>query len=131
MNFKSEMFNLLNEKKEELAAFKNKEINGVTLDLKTLGYGAADGGVTGVADSHVPFEDRVADIKFDPHFKRRMRNYIPVGASSGDSVRYNVQSDSGVQADPKAHGAAFANYGATLDNKVCYYGNLWCIYQTS
>ena len=66
MDFKSQLFNTLTEKKDELAAFKNKEIGGISFELKTLGYGAADAGVTGVADSKVPYEDRVGDIKFDP-----------------------------------------------------------------
>ena len=117
MTFQGQVLNALNEKKDELAAFKNKEINGVSLDLKTLGYGAGDAGVTGVADSKVPYEDRVGAIKFDPHFKRRIRNYMPTGSSSGDSVRYNVQGADSNPAAVKAHAAAFGNWDANIENK--------------
>ena len=52
------------------------------MEVKDVTYGAGDG-------ANVPMEERIADIKVDPHFQTSIRNHIPMKPTSADSVRYN------------------------------------------
>ena len=106
-SFDVELKNLITERKEDILAGTKVE-----MDFKTLNYGS--GGTL----ANVPMEDRVMDIKTDPHYKNRVRNHVMTGTTDGDIVRYNEQAAG--FANPiagKAHGAAFADFSPTLQNK--------------
>ena len=105
-SFEQELKSLITDKKSDI-------LNGtkVEMDFKTLSYGT-DGA------ANVPMEDRILDIKTDPHYKNRIRNHVMTGTTDGDIVRYNEQQAG--FANPiagKAHGAAFADFSPTLENK--------------
>ena len=106
-NFREKLSNFIAENKDEI--LKGQKVE---LDIKTLSYGS------GAGEAAVPMEDRILDIKTDPHYKNRIRNHIMTGSTNGDIVRYNEQ-EAGF-ANPiagKAHGAAFADFSPTLANK--------------
>ena len=106
-NFRSKLANFISDNRD--AILKGQKVE---MEVKTLSYGS------GAGEAAVPLEDRVMDIKVDPHHKNRIRNHIMTGATNGDLVRYNEQ-EAGF-ANPiagKAHGAAFADFSPTLANK--------------
>ena len=108
-SFEEQLGEFIAEKKSDILAGKKIE-----MDFKTLSYGTT---VTNVTD-RVPMEDRVMDIKVDPHFKNRIRNHIMTGTTNGDIVRYNEQAAGFTNPIAgKAHGAAFADFSPQLDNK--------------
>ena len=88
------------------------------LEMKDVNYGTGDA-------ANVPMEERIADIKVDPHYMMRVRNHIPIKPTSADSVRYNRRdaiasanspvTGNALNQDASAR-SAFSDYSPTLQN---------------
>lgn len=105
---------------DEIIEQKQAIVNGnkIELEVKDVTYG------TGNA-ARVPMEERIADIKVDPHYMTAIRNHIPVKPTSAGSVRFNRRDAIASSSSPVAGTAqnqdasarvAFSDYSPVLQN---------------
>ncbi len=105
---------------EELLDTKAALMNGqkTELEVKDVTYGAGEAG-------NVPMEERISDIKVDPHYATMIRNHIPTKPTSAGSVRYNRRDAITSENSPVAGTAqnqdssartAFSDYSPVLQN---------------
>ena len=91
---------MLEATKSGIAAMKN---DGDKFSISTKDFSAGDG-----ADLYQAFRDSVVtDIKYDPNFQTRLRNFVPVyGANASGVVRFNQESALTDNTGTKTRGAA-------------------------
>lgn len=105
---------------EEMMDSKDALLKGgkLELDIKDVNYGTGDA-------ANVPMEERIADIKVDPHFPNAIRNHIAMKPTSAESIRYNRRDAIASSSTPVAGLAlnqdastrsAFSDYSPTLQN---------------
>jgi HK97 family phage major capsid protein len=102
MSLKSILREGLDNNKDKIEAFKAGQISGFTMDTKAVitESGAYTGDV-------VP-ADYVPGFKFDPERRVHVRQFLPVGTTSSDKIRYiketNFTDNTGVTAEGDASG---------------------------
>lgn len=99
---KSMLHEGLEASKDKIEAFKAGQISGFTMDTKAVITEAS--AYTGDV---VP-ADYVAGIKFDPSRQAHVRQFLPVGTTNSDKIRYiketNFTDNTGVTAEGSASG---------------------------
>ena len=102
MSLKNILKDGLDSNKEQIEAFKAGQISGFTMDTKAVitESGAYTGDV-------VP-ADYVPGFKFDPERRVHVRQFLPVGTTNSDKIRYiketNFTDNTGVTAEGVASG---------------------------
>jgi HK97 family phage major capsid protein len=102
MSLKNILKDGLDSNKEQIEAFKAGQISGFTMDTKAVitESGAYTGDV-------VP-ADYVPGFKFDPERRVHVRQFLPVGTTNSDKIRYiketNFTDNTGVTAEGDASG---------------------------
>jgi HK97 family phage major capsid protein len=102
LSLKSILAEGLESKKDQIEAFKAGQISGFTMDTKAVitESGAYTGDV-------VP-ADYVPGFKFDPERRVHVRQFLPVGTTNSDKIRYiketNFTDNTGVTAEGDASG---------------------------
>jgi HK97 family phage major capsid protein len=102
LSLKSILAEGLESKKDQIEAFKAGQISGFTMDTKAVitESGAYTGDV-------VP-ADYVPGFKFDPERRVHIRQFLPVGTTNSDKIRYiketNFTDNTGITAEGDASG---------------------------
>ena len=102
LSLKSILAEGLESKKDQIEAFKAGQISGFTMDTKAVitESGAYTGDV-------VP-ADYVPGFKFDPERRVHVRQFLPVGTTNSDKIRYiketNFTDNTGITAEGDASG---------------------------
>jgi hypothetical protein len=102
LSLKSILAEGLESKKDQIEAFKAGQISGFTMDTKAVitESGAYTGDV-------VP-ADYVPGFKFDPERRVHVRQFLPVGTTNSDKIRYiketNFTDNTGITAEGVASG---------------------------
>ena len=102
LSLKSILTEGLESKKDQIEAFKAGQISGFTMDTKAVitESGAYTGDV-------VP-ADYVPGFKFDPERRVHVRQFLPVGTTNSDKIRYiketNFTDNTGITAEGDASG---------------------------
>ena len=115
----SELQQLLAEKKDDIARLKSDRGGSVVLDLKTFSASA------GAASA--PYSDqRVSEIKYDPNFMNRLRNFIPMGNTGQDgAIRHNFESAETDSTAPKSKGAVQTQSAVTVTDVHTPIQTIW------
>jgi HK97 family phage major capsid protein len=104
-SLKSLLADKLNDSKDQIEAFKAGQISGFTMETKAI-IGSADS-VDAYTGDVVP-ADYVPGFKFDPERRVHVRQFLPVGTTNSDKIRFikesNFTDNTGVTAQAIASG---------------------------